>query len=130
MNLDSYITAGGSGSGRRPQFGSPQAKRAAWTDKRQLSIFGPKHAEEIQKNAKVKKVKAFGTSVGVQKSWDTRGRALSTLRDLHDSIKQEGSTHGHGSQYRNQRSRLNTLLQHALSLDPKDEGLAQIGRAT
>src|ERR1039458_4205115 len=123
MNLVSHIAAGGPGSGRKPDFGSPQAKRAAWLDKRQASIFGPKHVEEIQKNAKVKKVKAFGTAAGVTKAWDTRGRALSSLRSLHDSIKQETATHGYDSQYQVQRSQLNALVQHAKSIDPKSVAL-------
>src|ERR1039458_7357296 len=118
MNLVSHIAAGGPGSGRKPDFGSPQAKRAAWLDKRQASIFGPKHVEEIQKNAKVKKVKAFGTAAGVTKAWDTRGRgkaSLESLRSLHDDIKRQtlhefATAHGESDRFRSmynaQRSKL------------------------
>jgi len=120
MNLASAvaIVAGGPGSGRKPEFGSPQSKKAAWLDKRQTSIFGPKHAEEIQKNAKLKKdLDAFGTATGVTKAWDTRGRGrtgeLDSLRDLHDGIKQMLLSGNHEEMFQAQRSKMAALVDGA-----------------
>ena len=63
-------------------------------------------------------IAAFGTSEGALHGWDTRGRdsQMSSLRDLHDDIKQQ-SAGDYKAQYRMQRSRLNALVQNAKALD-------------